>query len=120
MSILATITQEASVVLAAAPPLPTQDGVLDWVDDASARTLTTARGVAIAAAVIFVIVVMVSSKMAMTKIIVAGLSAGVFVWIIYNVTDLRDRVDSEVNASSMAVVRTVQLPDEVPVLRHAA
>lgn len=120
MSMLITLTQEASTALAAGPPIPNQDGILDWVDNAAARTTSTGRNVAIAAAVIFVIVVMVSSKMAMTKVIVAGLSAGVFIWIVYNVTDIEDRVDNEVNAHSSAVVQIVQPPGEIPELRHAA
>lgn len=114
MTVLTTLATEASSMLAAGPPIHMQQGgILDWIDSASGRALTTARGVALAAAVIFVIIIMVTSKMAMTRVILAGLSAGVFVWIIYNVTEIRDRVDTEVNASTRGgITQVVESPPE--------
>ena len=44
----------------------------------------------------FVIFQALASRGAFARIIISGLAAGVFIWIVWNVTDLRDRVDREV------------------------
>jgi hypothetical protein len=50
-------------------------------------------------AVLFVIMTAIKTRGAMAAIVVSGLSAAVFVWIVFNVTDLRDRVDNEMNSA---------------------
>ena len=44
---------------------------------------------------------------------ISGIAAGIFVWIVFNVTDLRDRVDSEVNAAApVSAAPSAQPPPE--------
>jgi len=38
------------------------------------------------------------SRGAMARVIIAGIAAGIFIWIVFNVTDLQTRVNNEVNA----------------------
>ena len=46
---------------------------------------------------------MIRNKLAPLLILISGLAAGVFVWIVWNVTTLRDRVDNEVSAPPAVV-----------------
>lgn len=47
----------------------------------------------------FVLFQAIVSRGAMARIIVSGVAAAVFVWIVFNVTDLKDRVDNEMNSA---------------------
>ena len=102
MSALLTVTAHLSAAVPAAG-----DGILNWIGDKNAETLTMLRAVAVTLAIVFVIWQALASRGAMARVIMAGLAAGVFVWIVFNVTDLRDRVDQEVNASAPGVVQLV-------------
>lgn len=75
------------------------EGILDWSNSKLAAVETTMRILSGVAGVGFVIWQAFQSRGAMARIIVAGLAAGVFVWIVFNVTDLQSRVDSEINAA---------------------
>ena len=57
------------------------------------RTFSVVAGIA------FVIMQAISSRGAMARIVISGLSAGLFIWIVFNVTDLKDRVDNEMNSA---------------------
>ncbi|PZF82773.1 hypothetical protein [Jiangella anatolica] len=95
---------------AAAPDLASssitiQAGLLDWTTDTASSLQTVLRVVAITVAIVFVVYKAVQSKFAIGTIIVSALAAGVFIWIVYNVTALRDTVGED-------------LPGSAPVSQH--
>ena len=109
MSALIHLTQEVSTQalaghLMAAPPA-SGEGILDWLTSKNSQTQTLLRAVAVTLAIIFVIVQAVASRGAMARIIISLVAAGIFVWGVWSVTDIKDRVDNEVNASGPAVVQ---------------
>ena len=75
-------------------------GLLDTTTEKLQDLQGVLRLFAAVAGVGFVIFQGIASRGAMARILISGLAAGVFVWIVFNVTDLRDRVDNEVNAAS--------------------
>lgn len=75
------------------------DGILDLLDGKITETKTVARGFASLAGLGFVIYQAIISRGAMARIIMSGLAAGIFVWIVFNVTTVQDRVDNEVNSA---------------------
>lgn len=88
-------TVHAAAVLAA-------DGILDTISEKATEAQGVLRVIASVASIGFVIYQAISSRGAMARILVSGLAAGVFVWIVFNVTELSDRVDNEVNAAGVA------------------
>lgn len=88
-------TAQAATVLAA-------DGILDTISVKATEAQAVLRVIASLASIGFVLYQAISSRGAMARILVSGLAAGVFVWIVFNVTELSDRVDNEVNAAGVA------------------
>ncbi|PSL01372.1 hypothetical protein CLV30_114102 [Haloactinopolyspora alba] len=76
-----------------------QAGILDWTSDTATSLRTVLRVVAITVAVLFVVFKAVQSKFAIGTIVVSALAAGVFIWIVYNVTSLRDTVGEDMPGS---------------------
>lgn len=101
MSALIALAQEATTLTAATgvAPFAPGDGVLDMLTTLNTETLTVLRALAITLAVVFVIWQAVVSRMAMARIIVATLAAGIFVWAVLNVTAVKDLVNNELNAT---------------------
>lgn len=91
----------------AAPDLATattiQAGVLDWTSSTASDLREVLRVVAITVAVLFVVFKAVTSKFAVGTIVVSALAAGVFIWIVYNVTALRDTVGEDLPGSAPVV-----------------
>jgi hypothetical protein len=85
-------------------------GVLDWITGKNKQAQTAVRALAITVAIIFVMYQAVASRLAMARVIVSGLVAGIFVWIVFNVTALQARVNNEVNNSG-APISTTYHPD---------
>lgn len=112
MSTLMSLTQEVSTQLAsvhpAVVPMAGGDGILDWLTLKNSQTQTLLRGVAITLGVIFVVIQGVSSRGAMARIIISLIAAGIFVWGVYSVTDIKDRIENEVNAMGPQVVQVAQ------------
>ena len=99
-------TQVAGVHFAApAPPSPGGQGILDWLTAKNSQTQTLLRAMAVTLGIIFVIWQAVSSRGAMARVIIAIVAAGIFVWGVWNVTDIKDRVENEVNALGPVVVQ---------------
>lgn len=71
--------------------------VLGWLSGKIAQVGSVLKGFSVVAAIGFVIFQALASRGAFARIVIAGLAAGVFVWIVWNVTNLRDRVGTEVN-----------------------
>lgn len=57
------------------------------------------RSGSVVAAIAFVIINAIRSNGAIARIVISGLAAGVFVWIIFNVTTIKDHVGNEVNSA---------------------
>lgn len=115
MSALITLTQEVSTQAAAvhhvvALPMADGDGILDWLTAKNAQTQAVLRALAVTLGIIFVIWQAVSSRGAMARVIIAIIAAGVFVWGVWNVTGIKDRVDNEVNAAGATVVQLHPAP----------
>ena len=105
MSTLVTLTHEVSIQAAAFPAAGSGDGLLDWLTAKNGQTQTVLRGLAVTLGIIFVIWAAVASRGAMARIIIAIVAAGVFIWGVFNVTSIKDRVGNEVNASGPSVVQ---------------
>ena len=105
MSILLTLTSEVTThaatvshTLSAAVPQAAGGGIIDWLTGKNAAVQTLSRAFSITAGIIFVIYQAIVSRGAMARVIIAGIAAGIFIWIVFNVTDLKTRVNNEVNA----------------------
>lgn len=109
MSTLIALTHEVSTQVAgvhfAADPAPGGEGILDWLTAKNSQTQTLLRAMAVTLGIIFVIWQAVSSRGAMARVIIAIVAAGIFVYGVWNVTDIKDRVENEVNALGPVVVQ---------------
>lgn len=74
-------------------------GLLDTANTKAAAIQVTLRALAGVGSLYFVIKHAISSGGAIARIVVAGLAAGVFMWIVFNVTDLQNRVGTEVTGA---------------------
>lgn len=68
------------------------------------------RAFSAVAGILFVIVNWIKSGGALGRVIVCGIAAGAFVWIVWNVSDLRDKVGSEFDAQGPAPAVVVDVP----------
>lgn len=80
-------------------------GVFGWVESEAGQLQSTMQTLSVVVAVIFVVFRAVKTGFAIASIAIAALMAGVFVWIVYNVDILSNRVDEEINSSPAAVVQ---------------
>ena len=112
LQLLHDATQATTTVLAA-------DGIIDTVQGRAVALQGLLRVIASVCSVGFVIYQAISSRGAMARILISGLAAGVFVWIVFNVTELSDRVDNEVNAAGVAATGP-QLQPRALLAPHAA
>lgn len=93
MSTTAQLVHEASVLAAE------NDGLIDLLSAKVEEVRGLLRLFGAVAGMGFVIWQALASRGALARIIVSGLAAGCFVWIVWNVTELEDRVDNEVNSA---------------------
>jgi hypothetical protein len=52
----------------------------------------------------------VVSRGAVARILIAGVAAGFFVWLVWNVTDVKNRVQNEVNSAPAPLISSVSAP----------
>lgn len=97
MSVLMSLAHEAAHVAAAVPAA--DGGLLDWVSAKNTQAQTLARALAVTLGIGFVILAAVASRGSMSRIIVAGLAAGLFIWVVMNVTAVKDRVGNEIESA---------------------
>lgn len=98
-------------VLAALITVPLQtEGIFDWVNEKNASAMAAARGLSITIAIIFLLVTAARTKLAAAPIIIAGIIAAIFVWIVFNVTKLDDRVDTEMSSGPVSSISVAQTP----------
>ena len=104
MSTLFNLTHEVSTQLALVHPMAVPaaaggTGLLDWLTNKLTDLQAVFRLLSVVGGMGFVIWQGISSRGAMARILIAGIAAGVFIWIVWNVTALQSRVGNEVNAS---------------------
>lgn len=87
-------------------------GILDWVTTKNTQTQTVLRAVAVTVGIIFVIVQAVMSRLAMARVIISLLAAGLFIWGVWSVTDIQDRVGDEF-ASGPGIVLVAPEPHDL-------
>ncbi len=100
MSTLLTLSADPMVVAAGGT------GLLDWLTDKLTDLQGVFRLLSVVGGMGFVIWQGISSRGAMARIIIAGIAAGVFIWIVWNVTALQNRVNEEVNAVRAPVTQS--------------
>lgn len=81
-------------------------GLLDWLTNKLTDLQGVFRLLSVVGGMGFVIWQGISSRGAMARIIIAGIAAGIFIWIVWNVTALQNRVNNEVNAERAPVTQS--------------
>jgi len=79
-------------------------GLLDWLTTKLTDLQSVFRLLSVVGGMGFVIWQGISSRGAMARIIIAGIAAGIFIWIVWNVTALQTRVGNEVGAPASQFV----------------
>ncbi|SDU32402.1 hypothetical protein [Jiangella alkaliphila] len=97
MSLISGLTATAPDL--ASSSITIQAGLLDWTSETATSLRGVLQVVAITVAVLFVVYKAVQSKFAIGTIIVSALAAGVFIWIVFNVTSLDDTVGEDLPGS---------------------
>ncbi|MBB1033317.1 hypothetical protein G6031_02800 [Dietzia sp. CQ4] len=105
MSIVTTLASPDTFVLA--------DGLLGTINVKSEEAKETVRIVSGLVAIAFVVFQAAVSRMAMGRIIVSSLAAGVFLWVVFNVTEVKDKVGEDL---ALSVVESVAVAPSTPVL----
>ncbi|WP_026877971.1 hypothetical protein [Jiangella gansuensis] len=77
-------------------------GLLDWTSETATNLQDVLRVVAITVAILFVVYKAVQSKFAIGTIVLSALAAGVFIWLVFNVTDVSDTVGEDLPGSAPA------------------
>jgi len=104
MSAIVTLASEVSV---SAASVHAAEGLIDWGIELNSSALNLIRLLAITLGILFVVIRAVATRGAMSQIIVAGIAAAIFIWIAFNVTELRDAVGNDLPGAS-AVVSTAR------------
>lgn len=105
MSIVTTLASPDTFVIA--------DGLLGTINVKSEEAKETVRIVSGLVAIAFVVFQAAVSRMAMGRIIVSSLAAGVFLWVVFNVTEVKDKVGEDL---ALSVVQSVAVAPSTPVL----
>lgn len=75
------------------------EGLLDLGTEKIDGLTSLLRGFSVLLGIGFLVVRGIQTKGAIAAIAVAGLCAGLFIWMVFNVTAIQKRVDSEINAA---------------------
>lgn len=89
-------------------------GLLDWLTNKLTDLQAVFRLLSVVGGMGFVIWQGISSRGAMARIIIAGIAAGIFIWIVWNVTALQTRVGNEVNAERAPATQSQVLAAPLP------
>ncbi len=88
-------------------PLETK-GIIDWLTQKNTAVQVLFRAASITIGIAFVIWQGIASRGAMAKIIISAVAAAIFIWVVFSVTDLKDRVGDEVNSHGQLIVTVDQ------------
>ncbi|WP_203338615.1 hypothetical protein [Nocardioides limicola] len=80
-------------------PLAANDDLIGWSTEKLGALETLMKTFAVVAGIAFVILQAIASRGAMARVVISGLAAGLFIWIVLNVELVKDRVDSEINSA---------------------
>lgn len=95
MSIIAAIASPDTIVGA--------QGLLGTINVKSEEAKETVRIVSGLVAIAFVVFQAAASRMAMGRIIVASLAAAVFMWVVFNITAVQDKVGEDLQTMPASV-----------------
>lgn len=104
MTVLDTATAVAPLTV-----LPAGD-LIDIAGQQTDAVRGLLRAFSAVAGILFVIINWIKSGGALGRVIVCGIAAGAFVWIVWNVSELRDKVGSEFDAQGPVAAVVVQTP----------
>lgn len=93
-------------------------GVLDWLTNKLTELQGVFRLLSVVGGMGFVIWQGISSRGAMARIIISGIAAGIFIWIVWNVTTLQTRVDDEINAERAPSTQSQVVAASAPTSHH--
>lgn len=102
MSLTASVLDPGVVLVA--------EGILPWIDRKGGEVQDTARVVASVVALGFMILTAIKSRGAVAAIAASGLVAGMFLWFVFNITAVKDRVEDEVNDQAVVLLVTDPSP----------
>lgn len=97
MSMLITLTEAATLAAS-------DDDIIGFTGDKLTAVADLFRLGGWVAGIGFVLFQAIVSRGAMARIIISGLAAGIFIWIVNNVTTVEDHVDGELNGAPALVV----------------
>jgi|SRR5664279_3151694 len=104
MSVLISFVQDAIPLAGDSSTLVAAGGgITDWLTNKNQAVATLVRAVAITFVMIFVLYQAYKSGFAAARIIMASITGAILLWVVFNVTDLQDRVDTEINATASLV-----------------
>lgn len=104
MSTFTTITTE--VATRSASIQAADGGIIDWATSFNDSALVLIRAVAVTLGIIFVIMAAIASRGSMARIIITGISAGILIWVVFNITDVSDTVGNDLPGAA-SIVQTV-------------
>lgn len=80
------------------------EGILEWTNTKATETQDTIRILTATGACGGVAFTAVKSRFSMAPILLSGLVAGLLVWIVWNVTEVKDKVGSELDSMGHSIV----------------
>lgn len=107
-----SLAQSAVALPALSVPLT----VFDRINSLAADTLTTLRIVVVVIGVFFVLGVMISTRMRLVPVVVAGLTAAIAVWIVFNIDTVEGIVDDTITGTDVQGMA----PEETPHVHDTA
>ena len=95
-------------------PIVASGGVLDFVSVKANEAIVVLRVLSIVFAMGFILWRGIASRGAAAPIVISTLCAAFFIWAVWNVTAVKDRVNTEVNSGAVFDDRGVALPAAPP------
>lgn len=110
MSTVITVAQAGQAHLTAAGPV----GFIDLITSKANAVTLMFRAVSVVTGMGFVIWEGLKSRGALARIIVAGIAAGVFIYIVFNVTSLQKRTKKEIEGLPSVASVVVHVDSSAP------
>lgn len=96
-------------VLTIATPMDITDGLFKTVESLTVKGTTAIRAVAVFMALVAVLAAWTRSKFNLVSALIAGVGAGIVLWLVWNVTDVQDGLNKDLESAPPAV-SSVQQP----------
>lgn len=114
MSTAQMLAEQGPMVVQAA-----SEGVFDLATEKVDALMVLLRAFAVVVAVIFIIYRAIATKGAMAAIVIAAAAGALFVYAVWNVTDLQGRVSNEINSAPTSNVLTDHPTHSAVLVGHA-